>query len=258
MFAQMMEGKRISRRALAKDLDGITETTVRNFLKYAEAARVRNHFAPTEADAQVAKLSVEQVRTYLKLPEDERDTWLDRGASMEEAETLRRQAKGSSGGTSQGGEVSAGTQPEESDSGASQASPQMSAHAGDTPPAETTSRQGENAGQPTATAAEPASSQAGQAPGPEGLGNKGADGEQGPPRGELQKPVPSKPASSPPRPAPDPDDDLAAGYDPKALAELQAAWVRANVKTRHKFLAGLLTDPDAAAFLRKALKSQPA
>jgi ParB-like chromosome segregation protein Spo0J len=76
MFETMMEMRGLSGRDLANEI-GVSEGTVRNALLYAEAAKVRNRYAPGEGDAQIARLSVKKVRAYMKKPEDQRDAWLD-------------------------------------------------------------------------------------------------------------------------------------------------------------------------------------
>ena len=79
MFRQMMDERGLSQRALAKEI-AVSEGTVRNTLLYAEAAELRNGYAPDLDDAEVvAEISghnIRQLRAYCALPEGIRDCWL--------------------------------------------------------------------------------------------------------------------------------------------------------------------------------------
>jgi ParB-like chromosome segregation protein Spo0J len=95
LFQRMMQEKQLSGRQLGL-LIGESEGTIRNFLLYAEAAAVRNSYAPERAegrrlsaDVEVAGLSVRQVHTYMALPADRRDEWLDAGARISDAERFQ-------------------------------------------------------------------------------------------------------------------------------------------------------------------------
>jgi ParB/RepB/Spo0J family partition protein len=77
MFQRMMEGKGLSQRALAKEMD-ISEGTVRNALEYAKAVEVRNDYA-------FEKLSIPQIRTYNRLPHVIADFWLKCGADTKQS-----------------------------------------------------------------------------------------------------------------------------------------------------------------------------
>jgi ParB-like chromosome segregation protein Spo0J len=92
LFRRMMRNKRLSGRKLGH-LVGQSEGTIRNFVRYAEAAAVRNGYAPETADATVGGLPVAKVRLYLALPEGRRDEWLDRGASGDEANRILEAVK---------------------------------------------------------------------------------------------------------------------------------------------------------------------
>src|SRR5205823_783131 len=81
VFLEMMKLRELSQRGLADEMS-ITEGTVRNMLMYAEAADLRNSYAPGNGDAEIAKLSVRQVREYLELGEQEHNLWLDAGGSL--------------------------------------------------------------------------------------------------------------------------------------------------------------------------------
>jgi hypothetical protein len=81
MFRRMMGLRRLSGRALAREIM-VSEGTVRNALLYADAAEVRNRYAPVGADHDIAKLAVQEVRQYLRLPEGGRDAWLDGGGEL--------------------------------------------------------------------------------------------------------------------------------------------------------------------------------
>jgi ParB-like chromosome segregation protein Spo0J len=98
LFKQMMQTKGLSGRELGRLLH-LSEGTVRNFVRYAEAAGVRNRYAPETGEATVRGLSVAQVRQYLDLPEARRDEWLDRGADGEEAARILAQVRTESAGT---------------------------------------------------------------------------------------------------------------------------------------------------------------
>jgi hypothetical protein len=89
----MMAIRKLSRRDLAKDL-GVSEGTIRNYLRYAKAESVRNGYAPGQSEADIAALRVKQVRNYLRLPEGDRDAWLDRRAGLaKKGETQTEQAE---------------------------------------------------------------------------------------------------------------------------------------------------------------------
>jgi ParB/RepB/Spo0J family partition protein len=95
LYQRMMGERDLSQRALATEI-GISEGTIRNFLAYAEAAKMRNDYAgsPAEgrqesADAEIARLTVQQVRSYLDLAADQRDEWFDAGARLDEARLLK-------------------------------------------------------------------------------------------------------------------------------------------------------------------------
>jgi ParB/RepB/Spo0J family partition protein len=81
MFRRMMETRNLSARAFAEEID-VSEGTVRNALLYAEAADLRNSYAPGEGERVVAKLSIRQVRCYLKLGGRLADLWLDADAEL--------------------------------------------------------------------------------------------------------------------------------------------------------------------------------
>jgi ParB-like chromosome segregation protein Spo0J len=106
LYQEMRRERELSLRALAEEI-GVSEGTVRNFEVYAEAAELRNGYAEAHpegregsADAEVARLSVEQARAYVKLPAERRDEWLDGGANPPEAERLKpaRAAAGKAAG----------------------------------------------------------------------------------------------------------------------------------------------------------------
>jgi hypothetical protein len=91
MFREMKEGRDLSQRALAEVI-GTSEGTVRNALTYLKAFEVRNRYAPDEARATIARLTVQQVRAYLDLPARQRDQWLDDGADLDSARRSTRAA----------------------------------------------------------------------------------------------------------------------------------------------------------------------
>lgn len=76
MFAQALRESGMSNRQLA-DQWGVSEGTIRNYLPYANAAQLRNDYA------NLATLSKEQVKRYLKIAENAKpiaDYWLSCGA----------------------------------------------------------------------------------------------------------------------------------------------------------------------------------
>lgn len=78
MFEAMREERDLSNRELAKEM-AVSEGTVRNAVMFAEAARLRNSYAPGDGDS-VGSVSVRALRTYVALPEVVRDAWLNAGA----------------------------------------------------------------------------------------------------------------------------------------------------------------------------------
>ncbi len=86
MFRRMMEEREISNRGLAKEIN-VSEGTVRNALLVAEAAKVRNAYAPekgeTADDWAFSRMTVAQARLYVALPEGIRDAWLNAGCPDE-------------------------------------------------------------------------------------------------------------------------------------------------------------------------------
>lgn len=90
LYDRMLKARNLSNRALAAKLR-ITEGSIRNQLKYAEAADMRKHYAPDDADERISKLTVEQVRAYLELPAGQQNEWLDSGAKMDAAAKLKKE-----------------------------------------------------------------------------------------------------------------------------------------------------------------------
>jgi ParB/RepB/Spo0J family partition protein len=77
MFRRMMAERDLSARALAKEIC-VSEGTVRNAVLYAEAADLRNRYAPEDGtDDQISRLTVRQVRCYLQLPPRIGQLWFD-------------------------------------------------------------------------------------------------------------------------------------------------------------------------------------
>lgn len=89
MFAEMKEIRKLSNYDLAAEV-GVSEGTVRNALLYAEVAgQCARHAAGLGRDEQqvideVAALPVQVVRTYLDMPEEVRNLWLDNGGDLSE------------------------------------------------------------------------------------------------------------------------------------------------------------------------------
>jgi ParB/RepB/Spo0J family partition protein len=80
MFRRMMETRSLSLRDMAKEI-GVSEGTVRNAVLYAEAADLRNSYAP-DTVWRVAELTVRQVRYYTHLPRLVGNLWFDSGADI--------------------------------------------------------------------------------------------------------------------------------------------------------------------------------
>ena len=81
MFRRMLEGRGISQRELADEI-AVSEGTIRNALAYANAADLRNSYAPG-GEAEIARLSIRQVRSYLGMPPKIGEAWLKAGANAE-------------------------------------------------------------------------------------------------------------------------------------------------------------------------------
>jgi len=77
----MCERRGVSARELAR-LAGISEGTIRNRLRYAQAADLRNGYAGENRDAEIDGLRVRQVRAYVDLPHPVGDLWLDAGGEL--------------------------------------------------------------------------------------------------------------------------------------------------------------------------------
>jgi hypothetical protein len=76
MFQDMLKQGKLSNRALGRKIKK-GESFVRVALDYATAYELRNACAPLQAEADVAGLTVQQVKQYLKLPSEKREAWLD-------------------------------------------------------------------------------------------------------------------------------------------------------------------------------------
>src|SRR5262249_50407821 len=81
MFLRMMALRNLSQRGLARAIHS-NDPLVRTYLDYAKAFEVRNSCAPRSAETDIARLSVRQVKEYLRLPRQRRDVWLDAGAVL--------------------------------------------------------------------------------------------------------------------------------------------------------------------------------
>jgi ParB-like chromosome segregation protein Spo0J len=81
MFKRMIAARGLSLRDLAKMLD-VSEGTIRNVLLYPQALELRKAYAPEHAEADIRKLSIDQVRTYIRLSKKTRDQWVDKGANL--------------------------------------------------------------------------------------------------------------------------------------------------------------------------------
>jgi len=73
LFKRLMDERKLSQRDLAEQVE-VSEGTIRNALEYAKAAGVRNDYA-------FSNLTVEQVRTYNRLPRPFADVWLQSGCA---------------------------------------------------------------------------------------------------------------------------------------------------------------------------------
>jgi hypothetical protein len=77
-FKRMMELRGWSSRKLANELN-IKEKDVNAAVRFADAAAVRDKYAPGRGQDEIAKLKPSKVKSYLKQDEAERDRWLDNG-----------------------------------------------------------------------------------------------------------------------------------------------------------------------------------
>ncbi len=86
MFRRMMDERGISNRQLAEEIN-VSEGTIRNGLLFAEAAELRNRYAPEKGaaagDYWFERMTVRQARLYVALPEGIRDSWLNAGGPDE-------------------------------------------------------------------------------------------------------------------------------------------------------------------------------
>jgi ParB/RepB/Spo0J family partition protein len=84
MFRRMMDERGISNRQLAEEIS-VSEGTIRNALIFAEAAGLRNRYAPEKGaaadDYWFQKMTTQQARDYVRLPEGLRDRWLNAGGA---------------------------------------------------------------------------------------------------------------------------------------------------------------------------------
>jgi hypothetical protein len=81
MFREMQKLRHFSTRKLAKEIK-VSEGTLRNMYAFADAADLRNTYAGESRDDEISKLTLEQVRTYLSMPPEMRDLWLDAGGDI--------------------------------------------------------------------------------------------------------------------------------------------------------------------------------
>ncbi len=81
MFQEMMKIRKLSARALAKEM-GISDGTIGNYINAVRAVEVRNRYAHEDREREIAKLSVRQIQEYLTLPETFADRWLDEGGIL--------------------------------------------------------------------------------------------------------------------------------------------------------------------------------
>jgi ParB/RepB/Spo0J family partition protein len=83
MFKRMTAERGISNRQLAKEIS-VSEGTIRNAQIFAEAAEMRRRWAGEKGaaveDYWFNKMTTQQARDYVMLPEGLRDRWLDAGA----------------------------------------------------------------------------------------------------------------------------------------------------------------------------------
>ena len=118
-FKRLQEARQLSNRKLAKDL-GISEATLRTYLDYVKAFDLRNGCAPNTAEADIAALSVKQVRRYIRLPKGYRDAWLDAGAVLARAKPQTEQARDADGSEEGGNATTNATTDDEEQTNSSQ------------------------------------------------------------------------------------------------------------------------------------------
>jgi ParB/RepB/Spo0J family partition protein len=218
MFKKMMKIQKLSNRALARKIR-VSETTVRNALLYADAAKMRNDFAPEGADDKIAHLTVKQVQQYHKLPKGERDRWLDAGADLAAIEPASRAKKPArQQATENTPAPNTDTEPVESATPA--ASPEGAPHDDD----EAIPPTGQSPANPEAGAHEEPTSPS------EGVPSE---------RTDAVGPEPPEPK-----------------VDRKALAALNAAWEQTGWSERRVFLNLKRDDPESMAFFKAVLFPQ--
>ena len=94
LFRSMCQSRGVSNRELAKEI-GVSEGTIRDAILWADAADLRNGYAPVPdlGDAYAATtwdakdenfdgMTTRQLRAYVALPASVRDFWLDAGADL--------------------------------------------------------------------------------------------------------------------------------------------------------------------------------
>jgi ParB/RepB/Spo0J family partition protein len=92
LYRRMMKMRRMSMRAFAPVICK-SAGTVKNYLDFVEAFELRNDCAPEGAEENIRHLTIEQIRTYIKLPAKARDTWLAAGANPDSIpEATKRRA----------------------------------------------------------------------------------------------------------------------------------------------------------------------
>ena len=85
MFQEMKQERNLSTRKLAEEIN-ISEATIRNYLLSTEAAEMRSRHTGESSEAEIAEMTRQAVRTYLRLPDEMRDVWLDSGGSVDDLE----------------------------------------------------------------------------------------------------------------------------------------------------------------------------
>jgi ParB/RepB/Spo0J family partition protein len=263
MFKKMMKKPKLSNRALARKIR-VSETTVRNALRYADAAKMRNDFAPNMGDRQIARLTVKQVQQYHKLPKGERDAWLDAGADMSAVKpAVKRRKPAGEQPTDNTPAPSTDTEPVESETTA--------AAQGKAPQAGAINPVGPNPACPESPAPEAPTAQSGgvapertDAVGPappepkldreatSSIGSNSAcpepPAQDGPPTQTEGKATERTDAAGPAPPEPN--------FDNEALDALIAAWKQAGRSERRVFLSLLPEDAESMAIIKAVLFPQ--
>ena len=229
LYERMLKAGKLSNRELADQIGGVTEGTIRNQLKYATAAKLRNDYAPDGADELISSLTSKEVTAYLNL-KDKGDEWLDSEGSLEDAEKLMAPKSDTNAASDSATQSHQDDEDDESDSDMeddkSQADPENARPSGDEEDGEASDDDG---GEPAVSHAD----------------LKVYDNDSSAAGGGISSPAPA---------TTDTPDNADESFDDGVLDVLEETWARANQATRKKFLSGVVADPDMQKFVRQMVK----